>query len=252
MSTSKGFLDTIVDRLESDLAYCLEQEASIIQDIDAITVELAGIDVQILALNAQIHRLQAMKEEFPGLAIFIDPVIFNLRSTINPLSDLAGKFRKEIKKIDDRPLIEQTIKELREEIAILKKKDHGALTVRFFTIIQGQKKEISKMFLKLNQSLPMSIEIQDKFGNPAQVDGVPAWALTDPSLGDLVVAADGMSASFSWNVANAKSDSSLKVQVSADADLGPDQKSILGELQLDAQAAEAAVIAIKPGAPIDA
>jgi hypothetical protein len=110
------------------------------------------------------------------------------------------------------------------------------------------KEEILHMFLPVNKKLPVSIEIKDKFGNPAKADGAPSWALSDESLGSLAVAADGMSAEFSPS----GSVGSLKLQVKADSDLGDGVKEILGELSLDLLAGEAVLVELKAGEPVDA
>lgn len=94
------------------------------------------------------------------------------------------------------------------------------------------------MFLKVSQKAKISIAIKDKFGNAAKVDGVPAWALSDDSLGSIQVEADGMSGLFEPKGPIG----SLKVQVKADADLGEGVKEILGELSLDLMAGDAEVV----------
>lgn len=103
------------------------------------------------------------------------------------------------------------------------------------------------MNLKVSQKVKLVLEIKDKGGNPALVDGAPLWSLTDPSLGDVVPAEDGLSA-----VLTPKGGlGSCVVQVSADADLGEGKKDILGELPVDFLAGDAAVISISAGTPED-
>lgn len=103
------------------------------------------------------------------------------------------------------------------------------------------------MFLKITQKLPLSVEFQDKLGNPAKVDGAPVWAVSDETLATLSVAADGMSAELVPTGAIGE----FKVQVSADADLGEGVKSILGELAIELLPAEAVSVAIKAGEPVE-
>lgn len=118
-----------------------------------------------------------------------------------------------------------------------------ASAIKFYTTINGQKIGVTKMFLKVSEQLPLSIAIKDKFGNAAKVDGAPVWALTDPSLGTLTAADDGMSALFvpSGTVG------AFKVQVSADADLGEGVKSIVGELDVELLPGEAVSVEISAG-----
>lgn len=104
------------------------------------------------------------------------------------------------------------------------------------------------MFLKVSDSLPLSIEIKDKFGNMAKVDGAPAWAVTDASLATVEVAADGLSAVLKPVGAVG----SFKVQVSADADLGEGVKAILGELDIELLSGEAVAVALVAGQAIPA
>lgn len=96
------------------------------------------------------------------------------------------------------------------------------------------------MFMKISDVKTASIVIKDKFGNPAAVDGAPAWAVSDPALATLEVATDGMSA----KIMPVGVIGSFKLQVSADADLGEGVKTILGEMDIDLLAGEAEVIEI--------
>lgn len=104
------------------------------------------------------------------------------------------------------------------------------------------------MFLKINQKLPVSVTFKDKFGNDAQVDGKPEWAVTDSTLASLEVADDGMSSM----IVPTGVVGSFKVQVSADADLGAGVKTILGELDIDLVAGDAENVVISAGTPVDA
>ncbi len=103
------------------------------------------------------------------------------------------------------------------------------------------------MFLKVNQKLPVSVAFKDKFGNSAKVDGLPVWVATVPELVTLEVAEDGMSAM----ILPVGPEGVLKIQVSADADLGEGVKSILGELELELLTGEAVAVELTAGAPVD-
>lgn len=157
--------------------------------------------------------------------------------------------------------IDKEIKKLREGAALLLKliadleelkkkylKPTNAAKIKFFTLIDGKKEEITNMLLPVSKKLPLSLEIVDAKGNPAAVDGAPFWDLTDAALGALTVAADGLSAEF----VPAGATGTLKVQVKADADLGAGLKELLGELELTLIGGEAVAIAIKAGEPVDA
>ena len=75
----------------------------------------------------------------------------------------------------------------------------------------------------------MSILISDKAGNVAPVDGAPLWTVSDESLATIVAEADGLSAS----VTPTGKLGLCTVQVSADADLSGEVKTILGNLELE-------------------
>lgn len=119
-----------------------------------------------------------------------------------------------------------------------------AETIEFFV----NNRKVETMNLKVTQNLPVSIQIKDKFGNSAQVDGAPVWSSTDTSLCEIEAAADGMSAL----VKPRGGVGSCGVQVTADADLGEGVKSILGELELTFLPGDAETISIAAGEPVNA
>jgi len=121
-----------------------------------------------------------------------------------------------------------------------------AVRVEFFTLIDGEKRKVSKMFLKVTQKLPLFVAFVDALGNPATVDGAPSWAVSDESLATLDVAADGMSAM----VNPIGPVGSFKVQVKADADLGEGVKEIIGEMDIDLMGGEAVSVNISAGEPV--
>lgn len=100
------------------------------------------------------------------------------------------------------------------------------------------------MNLKVNQQLPVSIVAEDKFGNPTGAfDSVPAWTLSDPTLGTVTPAADGLSAVLvpSGKLGNGQ----LQVLGTADA------KQISGSLDVVLIAGDATQIVLQPGTPVD-
>jgi hypothetical protein len=118
-----------------------------------------------------------------------------------------------------------------------------AFFLEFYTKINGQTTKVDQMFLKVSDKLPLSVALKDKFGNEAQSDGKPSWALSDESLASLELSEDGKSALLLPK----GTVGSFKVQVSADADLGEGVKSILGELDIELLAGEAVQVEIKAG-----
>lgn len=87
------------------------------------------------------------------------------------------------------------------------------------------------------------VAIKDAAGNPAKVEGdLLTWSVSgDLSLGDLEVAADGLSAIFKRNGAIG----TCTVEVKGDADLGPDVKEIVGKVEIACLGGEAVVFELE-------
>lgn len=111
----------------------------------------------------------------------------------------------------------------------------------------GSKERATDMKLQLGQNAEIKVTgIKDAAGNPAQVEGDKLdWSVKgDLALGDLEVSADGLSALFKRNGAVGI----VTVQVSGDADLGPDTKTIVGEVEVECLGGEAVVFELEANA----
>lgn len=95
------------------------------------------------------------------------------------------------------------------------------------------------------QKVALKIAPKSAAGNPAPVDGVPAWSTSDESVVSLVVAADGMNAEA---VATGKV-GVAQVNVSADADMGEGVKTITGVLDIEVKASEAVSLDVSADVP---
>jgi hypothetical protein len=102
--------------------------------------------------------------------------------------------------------------------------------------------------MKDTEKVGLAIEAVDAKGNPAKLDGIPAWAVSDPAGLALTVADDGLSAS----VAAVGPLGNFQVTVSADADLGAGVRELIGILDVEIVAGEAVAITFKAGAPVPA
>ncbi len=115
-----------------------------------------------------------------------------------------------------------------------------ASRIELYAIINGKKELFVKKVMKVSDA-PLKVfinKITDIKGNVAPVEGLPAWSLTDSTLGELAVAEDGMSAMFT----PAGPVGALKVQVLCDADMGEGVFNILGEGEIELIAGDAAII----------
>lgn len=101
--------------------------------------------------------------------------------------------------------------------------------------------------LSVTQEVAVSIQPVDARGNPAPVDGVPAWAVSDGALLSLAVSDDGLSA-----VVTALGPVGVaQVTVTADARLGEEVREIVGTLDVTLVAAEAVALKLVPGVPTE-
>lgn len=109
------------------------------------------------------------------------------------------------------------------------------------TVIRGEK---IMLLLRDDQKVTLAIQPVDAKGNPAKVDGVPAWTNSDDTAGVLTVAADGLSAEFVAGMPGV-----TQVTVTADADLGAGVRAISGVLDIQVEPGEAVTLDIKAGVP---
>jgi hypothetical protein len=96
--------------------------------------------------------------------------------------------------------------------------------------------------MKVDEQLPLALMPEDKAGNASKVDGVSTWSC-DASMGTIVAAEDGLSATFT----PVGPLGTTKVQALADADLGEGVKSILAEVEIQILAGETVRMNIKAG-----
>jgi hypothetical protein len=166
-------------------------------------------------------------------------------------SQLLRQILNELKLINKTLKAESGAGSLQEAVVVLTQIQQQVAPVKLYAELieilsltkDGEYKKVDKMFLKASDKLPLKLAVKDKYGNKAELDGKPQWALTNESVGSLVVSDDGMSAEFSPNGVS----SAFKVQVSADADLGEGVKSLLAELELEVLAGEAVSLELSAG-----
>ncbi len=99
------------------------------------------------------------------------------------------------------------------------------------------------LVLKDNQKSALAIQVLSAKGNPAPIDGVPAWAVSDAALLSLAVSADGLSAT----VSAVGPIGTGQVSVNVDADLGVGVTPVVGVLDVQVVGGDAAVLQISSG-----
>jgi hypothetical protein len=130
----------------------------------------------------------------------------------------------------------------------LRFKQRKAKYLQFYKFKNGKKRRIFMASMTFNQKIDLSIAILDRKGNPAKVDGAPVWALSDDALGELSVAADGLSASFK----SLSLEGNGLLSVTCDADLGEGVEAIVGTLPLVIASEKAVEVKISASEPVDA
>lgn len=195
------------------------------ETIDLSIIEFVKKKAKLLEVVAELDELILKYSVFQG-------GIFGI--IIAELVELRDEFLADVAKLAD------VIQDLEE----LKKKfddgtDNAVAKLVFYRLYKGKKEEIKNMFHKVTEPVELVIEAQDKFGNPAKIDGAPALSVNDAEFG-----AFGEDGKF-----NPSGKLGLvKFQAKADADLGEGVKEILAEseeLELIAGDAEVLKITIK-------
>jgi hypothetical protein len=124
-------------------------------------------------------------------------------------------------------------------IATIGKKQAVRVRVSAKGVVNGM------LLLTLDQKVPITAQPVDVADNPARVAGPPTWTLSDPSLGTLVVATDGLSAMFSPSSLGA-----AQLRVEADGDLGAGTRVIFGTLDISVESGAAVRILVLAGTPV--
>ena len=97
--------------------------------------------------------------------------------------------------------------------------------------------------LTSTQKQSLSVVFTDKKGNPAPVDGIPAWGVDNPNVLALDPAPDGMSC----EVAAVGPLGTAKVSIQADADLGAGVVALAGVYDVEVTASQATTVEITGG-----
>jgi hypothetical protein len=94
------------------------------------------------------------------------------------------------------------------------------------------------------QQCLLTMQPLDAKGNPAKVDGIPEWQVSNPGVCTIQPAADGITA-----MCLGLAIGDTQVNCTADADLGSGTRSITGLIDVSIRAAEAVSIGIVAGTP---
>lgn len=96
------------------------------------------------------------------------------------------------------------------------------------------------------QKLDFAFVPKTAAGNPAHIDDIPVWQVSDPSILDLAVAEDGLTAT----VISLGPLGSCQLSVQADADMGEGTRLLTATAEILVVPAEAATIGLVAGVPV--
>jgi hypothetical protein len=178
-------------------------------------------------------------------------ILYRILQTLNVLVSAAASIRKTLHEIQQQQArdsdtlhdIKAIVQQIQDEIS-----PGPAVRIIFTADLEGQITiGVTQMTMTDSQQVGLTIQPVDKKGNPAPVDGVPAWASSNTEVVTVTPAADGMSA-----VASAVGPlGTATVSVKADADLGSGVTEIAGTLDITITAGAAATVTITAGTPTD-
>lgn len=101
--------------------------------------------------------------------------------------------------------------------------------------------------LPATHQVPVSVDFQDKSGQPARVDGIPQWSTDNSELLALAPAEDGMSCLVSAVGPLGEA----TVTLTADADRGEGVVPIYGSLEIEVTSGMAALVVLTPGTAVE-
>ena len=93
-----------------------------------------------------------------------------------------------------------------------------------------------------DQTVSFKVNFRDAFGNVVdQLGSVPAWSVSDPVIGALAVAEDGLSAVFTPTGINGN----VQVSVLVDADPGVNEEALVGTASITMLSGKASVVQLE-------
>jgi hypothetical protein len=145
--------------------------------------------------------------------------------------------------LSDRALLVRVLQEVRAV------RLHQTGPWRFaFLLVRGfgdLEEDLHMLLLTTVQKVVLRVRPVDVKGNPAPVDGVPEWSVSDDALGSLLVDPDGLGAVF---LATGPV-GACQLNVSADADMGEGFTRISGVLDVEIAPAQAVSLSIEAAPP---
>lgn len=184
---------------------------------------LAEVKLTNLKLSAQAKKL----EEFSVSLVALQDSAHKLGSD---LSEVKGSLKELETKLD-------------KLAASLSPRE--AVSITFICTLEGQTYVGDQMIVKAGQFFSATLKAVDKFGNAAVLDSEnpPVFASSNPEIATVEAAVDGLSAT----VTSTGKTGTAQISVTADAMVGPDEKLIVGTLDLEVLPGDAVTVTLEPG-----
>lgn len=99
------------------------------------------------------------------------------------------------------------------------------------------------LVLTADQKVTLTVAYQDRYGNPAPVDGAPTWETSADGIVTVTPSEDGMSA----DVVTVGQIGTVQVRATADAMPGAEVKMIIGVLDIQVVGGEARLVSLTAG-----
>jgi hypothetical protein len=100
------------------------------------------------------------------------------------------------------------------------------------------------LVLTADQKVTLSVSYQDRYGNPAPIDGVPVWETSTDGIVTVDPTEDGLSA----EIVTVGQIGTVQVRATADALPGAAVKMIVGVLDVQVVGGEARIVTLNAGA----
>lgn len=99
------------------------------------------------------------------------------------------------------------------------------------------------LVLTADQKVVLTASYQDRYGNPAPIDGQPTWETSADGIVTIAPSEDGLSA----EIVTVGQIGTVQVRASADAAPGSETKLIIGVLDIQVVGGEARVVTLSAG-----
>lgn len=118
----------------------------------------------------------------------------------------------------------------------------GAIRLRFEALLGSMAVRFigeTTVITTIDKNVRLAVTPLDRLNAPSVVDGPPVWSTSEPAVGTLAVAPDGLSATFTTAALGI-----TQITVTADGDMGPGSRTVTGTFDIQVEQGEAQTLLI--------